>query len=97
MSVGHLFVKFNPEEHRDNLYDEFCKFTDTFYYEYDAIAKDPLDGDANTQAAWIEQNKHKIFLGHFALHKLQKDYEDVVPEVEQRTVTFTTMVNCQAL
>ena len=40
---------------------------------------------------------NKIFLGHFALHKLQKDYEDVVPEVEQRTVTFTTMVNCQAL
>ena len=56
-------VKFDPEAHRDNLYDSFCEFVDSFHYEYDAIAKDPPEGDANIQAAWIEQNKRKIFLG----------------------------------
>ena len=93
MSVGHSVVKFNPEEHRDNLFDAFCEFIDTFQYEYDAIAKDPPEGDDATQAAWIEQNKRKIFLGRFASRNLQKDYEDVVSEAERRTVTFTIMVN----
>ena len=63
-------VKFDPEAHRDNLFDSFCEFVDSFYYEYDAIAKDPPEGDANIQAAWIEQNKRKIFLGWFASKRL---------------------------
>ena len=44
-------VKFHPEAHRDHLYDSFCEFVDLFHYEYDAIAKDPVEGDANIQAA----------------------------------------------
>ena len=92
MSVGQSVVKFNPEDHRDNLYDTFCEFIETFHYEYDAIAKDPPEGSNDTQTAWIEQNKRKIFLGRFASRNLQKDYEDVVAENDRRNITFTEMV-----
>ena len=44
-------MKFDHEERRDNLYDLFCEFVDSFHYEYDAIAKDPPEGDANAQPA----------------------------------------------
>ena len=54
-------VKFDPEAHRDNLYDSFCEFVDSFHYEFDAVTKDPPEGDVNTQAAWIEQIKGKYF------------------------------------
>ena len=66
-------VKFDPEAHRDNLYNLLCEFVDSFHYEYDAIAKDPPEGDANTQVAWTEQNKRKTFLGQFASRNLQKN------------------------
>ena len=57
------------------------------------FAKDPLEGDAtNTQAAWIAQNKRKIFSGWFASRNLQKDYEDVVQPESHSTMTFTQMV-----
>ena len=36
------------------LHDVCCKFIETFYYEYDTIAKDPPDGLNRT---------NKIFLG----------------------------------
>ena len=44
-------VKFDLQEHRNNLYDSFCAFLDSFHYEHDAIAKGPPDIDANMQAA----------------------------------------------
>ena len=47
--------KFDPEAHRDNLYNLLCEFVDSFHCEYDAIAKDPPEGDANTKVAWTEQ------------------------------------------
>ena len=85
-------VKFDQEEHRDNLYDSFSEFVDSFHYEYDTIPKDPPDRDANTQAAWIEQNKRKIFLVRFASRKLKKDYEDAVILANRSTMTFSQMV-----
>ena len=85
-------VKFYPQAHMDNLYDSFCEFVDSFHYEYDAIPKDPPEGDANTQAIWIEQNKRKIVLRRFASRNLQKDYEDVVQPECRSTMPFTQMV-----
>ena len=67
----------------------FKEFIESFQYEYDAIAKDP----APTQAAWVERNKRKIFLGRFASRNLQKDYEDAVTEGERSNLTFTEMVS----
>ena len=85
-------AKFDPEAHRDNLYDSFCEFVDSFHYEYHAIARDPPQGDASIQAAWIERSKRKIFLGPFASRNLQKDYEDVVQTESRSTMTFTQLV-----
>ena len=85
-------VKFDPEEHKDNLNDSFCVFLDSFNYEHDAIAKDPPDVDANMQAAWVKQNKSKIFLVWFASRNLQKDYEDAVIPANRSTMTFSQMV-----
>ena len=67
--------KFDPEEHQNNVYEAFSDFVDEFTYEYDAIAKDPpKDLDENAKAAWIEQNKRKVFLGKFASRNLQKHF-----------------------
>ena len=51
MAMNHVVDKFDPEPHRDHVYDAFKEFIESFLYEYDAIAKDPLTGDAPTQAA----------------------------------------------
>ena len=49
-------VKFDPEEHQNNLYEAFVEFLDEFTYEYDAIAKDPpKDLDAAAKTAWISR------------------------------------------
>ena len=59
--------KFDPEDHKNNVYEAFVEFVDEFKYEYDAIAKDPpkdLENDA-ARTAWVKQNKRKIFLGKF--------------------------------
>ena len=93
MAMNNVVDKFDPEPHRDNVYDAFKEFIESFQYEYDAIAKDPPTGDAPTQAAWVEQNKRKIFLGRFASRNLQKDYEDAVTEGERSNLTFTEMVS----
>jgi len=86
------YEKFDPSVHKDNVYDAFIEFIDSFQYEYDAIAKEPPAGDEATQNAWIEQNRRKIFLGKFASRNLQKDYEDVVPVTDRQNISFTTMV-----
>ena len=85
-------VKSALEEHRDNLYDSFHEFVDSFHYEYDAIAKNQSNRDANIQAAQIEQNKRKTFLGRFALRNFQKDYEDVALPANCSAMTFSQMV-----
>lgn len=33
--------KFDPELHKENTYDAFIDFVDSFAYEYDAIGKEP--------------------------------------------------------
>ena len=59
--------KFDPEEHKNNVYEAFSDFLDEFKYEYAALAKDPpKDLDDAAKTAWIAQNKRKIFLGKFA-------------------------------
>ena len=32
-------VKFDSQAYRDQLYDSFCEFVDSFHYEYDAICQ----------------------------------------------------------
>ena len=93
MAMNNVVDKFDPELHRGNVYDAFKEFIESFQYEYDAIAKDLPTGDAPTQAAWVEQNKRKIFLGRFASRNLQKDYEDAVTDGERSNITFTEMVS----
>ena len=92
MSNDSAISKFDPAIHRDNVYDAFNEFIDSFRYEYDAIAKEPPAGEAAAQNAWIKQNQRKVFLGRFASRNLQRDYEDVVPLNDRANITFTTMV-----
>ena len=88
--------KFDPELHKGNTYDAFVDFVDSFAYEYDAIAKEPpssLKEPAEIDA-WIQQNKRKQFLGRFASRNCQKDYEEEVPQQEDRNkMTFNGMVD----
>ena len=67
--------KFDPEEHHNNTYEAFCDFVKKFTYEYEAIAKEPpKDLNAQERAAWILQNKRKVFLGKFASTNLINDF-----------------------
>ena len=82
------FRKFDPEEHPGDEYDAFGEYTDAFQYEYEATANPPT-GTAEEQASWIQQNKRKQLLGRFASRNLQRDCEDTVPVVAERsTITF---------
>ena len=88
----HAMTKFDPEDHQGNVYEAFCDFIDSFHYEYDAIAKEPPKEGSNTEkAAWVEQDKRKIFLGRFASRNLQRDFEEVVPEKDRGKITFMEM------
>ena len=85
--------KFDPDEHKNNVYEAFSDFLDEFKYEYAALAKDPpKDLDAPAKAAWVAQHKRKVFLGKFASRNLQKDFEEAVPKVQQETITYDAMV-----
>jgi hypothetical protein len=85
--------KFDPEEHQSNVYDAFTDFVDEFAYEYDAMAKEPpKDLNEDQTAAWIQQNKKKVFLGKFATRNLQKHYEESVPAGQRSTITFDAMI-----
>ena len=85
--------KFDPEDHKNNVYEAFVEFVDEFKYEYDAIAKDPpKDLDDDARAAWVKQNKRKVFLGKFASRNLQKDFEEAVTEAQQSTITYDEMI-----
>ena len=56
--------RFDPEIHRNNVFDAFSEYVETFRYEYDAVAKDPpstLSDDEKQK--WIEINMRKVFLG----------------------------------
>ena len=86
--------KFDPEEHKNNVYDAFVEFVGEFKYAYKAIAKvPPKDLDDNARAAWIAQNKRDVFLGKFASRNLQKAFKDSVPDAQHDTITFDEMVN----
>ena len=85
--------KFDPEEHQSNAYESFCDFVDEFAYEYDAIAREPpKDLEAQAKAAWIQQNKRKVFLGKFASRNLQKHFEEAVAAGERSDMTFDAMI-----
>ena len=85
--------KFDPEEHKNNVYDAFVEFVGEFKYAYKAIAKaPPKDLGDDARAAWILQNKRDVFLGKFASRNLQKAFEEVVPEAQHDTITFDDMV-----
>ena len=86
-------TKFDPEEHKGSAYKAFLEFLDSFYYEYDAIAKEPPKEQETVvqKAAWIEQNKRKIFLGKFASKNLQREYKEVTTSAERITMTYADM------
>ena len=56
---------FNPNDHQDNLLEDFNKYVSTFHYTYDAVAKDsPATAQEEAdKEMWHEVNKRKIFLG----------------------------------
>ena len=86
--------KFDQELHKGNAFQAFQDFIDSYRYEYEAIAKDPpkeVEG-AEAKAAWIEQNKRKLFLGRFASRNLQRAYEEVTTEEERSTLPFAELV-----
>ena len=55
------FLKFHLSIHKDNAYDVFNEFVEMFWYEYDAIAKEPPAHSAESQDALIEQNQKRCF------------------------------------
>ena len=93
MATSAALDKFDPEEHKTNVYDKFTDFIDSFAYEYDAITKEPPKDlpDEAAKTAWIEKNKRKIFLGRFASRNLQRDFEEATTVAERTTITFTEM------
>ena len=70
------FLKFHLSIHKDNAYDVFNEFVEMFWYEYDAIAKEPPVHGAISGC--IDRTKsEKMFLKRFTSQNLQSDYEDV--------------------
>ena len=49
---------------------------------------------SDAQEEWIQQNKLKISLGRFAPRNLQKEYEEVVPELQRAKISFNDMIKC---
>ena len=93
MSAEPGLKKFDPDNHRGACYDAFIDYCEAYAYEYEAIAKDPASTlNAEEKEEWIQINKRKLFLGRFASRNLQKDFEEVVPEAERSTITFTDMI-----
>ena len=85
--------KFEPEDHQNNIYEAFCEFVEEFTYEYDYLAKDPPKDFSNAEkAAWVEQNKRKVFLGKFSSRNLQKIFEEEVAEDERSTIAYKDMI-----
>ena len=85
--------KFDPEDHKGDVLQAFKEFVDSYAYEYEAISKDPpKELDAAAKAAWIEQNKRKLFLGRFSSRNLQRAFESVTTEEERSTLPFKELV-----
>ena len=85
--------KFEPEDHQNNIYEAFSEFVEEFTYEYGYLAKDPpKDLSDAEKAAWVEQNKRKVFLGKFSSRNLQKIFEEEVPEAERSTIEYKDMI-----
>ena len=59
--------KFHQEDHKGSALQAFQDFVESYAYEYDAIAKEPpKELVADAKAAWVEQNKRKIWQICFA-------------------------------
>ena len=85
--------RFDPEVHRNNVYDAFSEFIETFRYEYEAVAKDPPPALSNeAQKEWIKKDMRKLFLGRYCSRNFQRDYEATVNANERSDMTFETMV-----
>ena len=91
MAAASQHGKSDPEKHRANVYDAFMEYVEAFQYEYDAIARDP-PSDETDKTAWVEINKHKVFLGRYASRSFQKDYEDTVTPTERTNLKFKDLV-----
>ena len=90
MASAHLF-KFDPANHPGAVYDAFLEFIDSFAYEYEAIRK-PAPAGTENEAAWLEQDKRRKLLGHYASPNMRKDFEDETTTAERTTITFTATV-----
>ena len=79
--------------YQGNVLQAFHEFVDSYAYENDAIAKEaPKELDDAAKAAWVEQNKRKLFLGRFATLNLQRAFEAVTTPKERFTLTFKNLV-----
>ena len=89
-AITEKFPKFDPELcEKGELLSKFNDFIKSFYYSYDAIAKDPPGTlDAGGKTAWVGQDMKKIFLGKFVSRNLQKELEAVSNEDDRKTMTF---------
>ena len=93
-SAATALPKFDQEDYQGNAHQAFQEYVDSFAYEYDAIAKEPpKELDAAGKAAWVEQNKRKLFLGRFASRNLQRAFEAVTTTDERSTLTFKDLVS----
>ncbi|XP_078481859.1 uncharacterized protein LOC144742686 [Ciona intestinalis] len=83
--------KFDPEAHRNNVFDAFVEYIDAFEFEYEAIAKEP-PADTVDKDKWRDIQKRKIFLGRYSSRTFQTEYKDTVPEADRTQLTFSNLV-----
>ena len=93
--------KFDPADN-----PAFGEFIDSFKYEYEAIAKAPPAGTADS-AGWKQLDKRRQLLGKFSSRNFQRDFEDettaalinfqmyqnIDPKNNKATLTWTSVFN----
>ena len=96
-STGKVACKqFDPANVKDgeSVFSQFSEFCRSFGYSYDALNRKP-PGTENTQllkAAWIQQDKRRIFLGEFSSRNLQIEYEQATTEIQRQNMAYDDMV-----
>lgn len=84
-------AKFDPESHRNNVFNAFTEYVDSFEFEYEAIAKEPPASVVDKEH-WIDVQKRKTFMGRYASRVFQIEYKDTIPEAERSDLKFSDMV-----
>ena len=90
------YKQFDPANVKDgeSVLSQFSEFCRSFGYSYEALNRKP-PGTENTQilkAAWIQQDKRRIFLGEFSSRNLQIEYEQSTTEIQRQNMAYDDMV-----